>query len=508
MTQPPLIARLRHGLIVSCQPVPGGPFDDPASVVRFALAARDAGAAGLRIEGIANVAAATQACDLPVIGLVKRDLQNTPVRITPFAEDIRNLATAGAAIIAFDATDRPRPEPIPDLLAALRATGRLAMADIATLAEAKAAQGFDLIGTTMSGYTGAEPPPAMPDLDLVRTAASRGRPVIAEGRYNTPDLAADALRAGAHAVVVGSAITRPEHITAWFRNAMAKATETRPVLAIDIGGSKIALALVAQERILQRHTLATDPAAGPHRWLEAVATAIRDWRGDFTGVAAAVSGIVHKGRWSAANPASLPVPYGFPLIDQLHAIFKVPAFASNDAQAAAWGEHRFGAGAGRDMIFLTISSGIGGGIVSKGRLLRGANDLAGHIGQFPVRGPEGGRLRLEDVASGFAIARHAASLGHPVDTREVFALAGRGVAWAEAVIQTAVTALAELLPGLQATLDPAVMIIGGGVGLAEGFQTRLNAALHPVASPFRPSIERAKLGTDAGLLGVADLRFN
>lgn len=492
-----MIERLRHGLIVSCQPVPGGPFDDPASVVRFALAARDAGAVGLRIEGAANVLAVRSCCDLPVIGLIKRDLDDSPVRITPRVEDVAALAEAGAAIIAFDATDRVRPVPVVDLLAAVRAQGCLAMADIATLDEARAAQGFDLVGTTMSGYT-AGPTPETPDLALVRHAAALGRPVIAEGRYNQPGLAAAALRAGAFAVVVGSAITRPEHVTTWFRAAMAQ-VETGPVLALDIGGSKIAAALVQNGRVLARAGLATDPQAGPDAWLAGIAGVTRAWRGGFGRVGAAVSGLVREGRWSAANSATLPVPDGFPLTDRLRALFDVDACACNDAQAAAWGEHRWGAGEGRDLLFLTVSSGIGGGVVSQGRLLTGS---AGHVGQMPVAVP-GGVARLEDVASGFAMARRAGALGHAADAREVHAR--RGEAWADQVWREAIAALALVLPGLQAVLDPALMVIGGGVGLAEGYLPDLVAAMPEVAARFRPRLVPARLAGDAGLIGIADL---
>ncbi len=103
--------RLRGRLIVSCQPVPGSPFDNVASVVAYAQAVGASGASGLRIEGAANVTAVVQAGDLPVIGLIKRDLDDSPVRITPFLEDVKALCDAGAAIVAVDATDRPRPFP-------------------------------------------------------------------------------------------------------------------------------------------------------------------------------------------------------------------------------------------------------------------------------------------------------------------------------------------------------------------------------------------------------------
>jgi N-acetylmannosamine-6-phosphate 2-epimerase/N-acetylmannosamine kinase len=223
-----LIERLRGSLIVSCQPVVGGPLDRPDIVVGFALAALASGAAAVRIEGIANVTAVRAATDAPIIGLVKRDFPGTTVRISAILADIDALATAGADIIAFDATAYPRPVPAADLLAAIHRHGRKAMADISTAAEANAAArlGADLVGTTLSGYMEGEVPDA-PDFPLIRAIAACGKPVIAEGRIRTPEQARAAIEAGAYAVVVGSAITRPEHITEWFATAVAGAVRSR-----------------------------------------------------------------------------------------------------------------------------------------------------------------------------------------------------------------------------------------------------------------------------------------
>ena len=223
-----LTQRLAGTLIVSCQPVVGGPLDRVEIVVGFALAALAGGARGLRIEGAANVAAVRAATQAPVIGLIKRDLDAMPVRITPLIEDVVALDGAGADIIAFDATDRKRPVPASELCNAIHDVGKLAMADIASFDEAEAAESFgaDLIGTTLSGYTGG-PEPREPDLDLVRRCVSLGKPVIAEGRMRTPEHAAAAIDAGAHAVVVGSAITRPEHIAGWFAESIEQAVSTR-----------------------------------------------------------------------------------------------------------------------------------------------------------------------------------------------------------------------------------------------------------------------------------------
>jgi len=111
------IERLTGGLIVSCQPVIGGSLDRPEFVVGFARAAEASGAAGLRIEGLANLRAVRAATALPIIGIVKRPVPASPVFITPERSDVAALAEAGADIIAFDATVRPRPESVKDLLA-------------------------------------------------------------------------------------------------------------------------------------------------------------------------------------------------------------------------------------------------------------------------------------------------------------------------------------------------------------------------------------------------------
>jgi N-acylglucosamine-6-phosphate 2-epimerase len=219
------LSQLKNALIVSCQPVPGSPMDRQDIIVAMAGAAVAAGAGGLRIEGADNVRAVTAAVKhVPVIGIVKRDLDDSPVRITPYLHDVQALIAAGAAVIAFDGTDRLRPVAVAELLAATHAAGRLAMADCSTLEDGLACQalGCDLIGSTLSGYTEetAGAPDDRPNLDLLTHWSAAGALVVAEGRIRTAADAAAALSAGAHCVTVGSAITRIEHITEWFIAAM------------------------------------------------------------------------------------------------------------------------------------------------------------------------------------------------------------------------------------------------------------------------------------------------
>lgn len=216
-----ILNRLRGGLIVSCQPVVGGPMDRPDIVAAYALAALDGGAVGLRIEGVENVRAVRAVTDAPLIGLLKVDLSDSPVRITPTPDHVNALAHEGADIIAFDATDRPRPATRASLVAAVKASGALAMADCANAQDGRdaVALGCEVLGSTLSGYTG-DTLPEGPDLALVQALSQMAAFVIAEGRYQAPSDAAAGLHAGADCVVAGSAITRPEHITQWFVSAM------------------------------------------------------------------------------------------------------------------------------------------------------------------------------------------------------------------------------------------------------------------------------------------------
>lgn len=211
------------GLIVSCQPVPESPMDRPEIVAAMAQAAVASGAIAIRIEGVENLKATRPLIQVPIIGILKRDLDNFAVRITPYLEDIDALASAGADIIAIDATFRPRPVEIDALLERIRYHGLLAMADCSTVEEGLYChkQGVEFIGTTMSGYTGPVTP-TEPDLDMVSQLSKAGCRVIAEGRYNSPALAASAIDHGAWAVTVGSAITRIEHICQWFGEAVKR----------------------------------------------------------------------------------------------------------------------------------------------------------------------------------------------------------------------------------------------------------------------------------------------
>ncbi len=223
----PLFDRFYHGLIVSCQALEDEPLHGSAMMAAMARAARMGGAAGIRANSPADIAAIRAAVDLPLIGLYKEALPGfEDVYITPTLAHAVAVADAGADIIALDATARPHPAGLdgPALTAAVRrATGLPVLADVSTYEEGVAAwqAGAEAVSTTLSGYTPYSPQQEGPDFDLIRRLAqSLPIPVIAEGRIQTPEQARQALKAGAFAVVVGGAITRPQLITRRFALAL------------------------------------------------------------------------------------------------------------------------------------------------------------------------------------------------------------------------------------------------------------------------------------------------
>ncbi len=219
----------KGALVVSCQARADNPLHGPVYMSAMARAAEAGGAKGIRANGEEDVAAIRAATGLPVIGIAKVWDDRFPVYITPGFEQAARIAQAGAHIIGLDATARARDgEPVERLIGRIRdELGREVFADIATLEEGRAARSFGAtyIATTLSGYTDetASRKTAAPDLELLSAlVAEVPAPVVAEGRFDTPELVAEAFRRGAHAVVVGTAITNPREITKKF----ARAAET------------------------------------------------------------------------------------------------------------------------------------------------------------------------------------------------------------------------------------------------------------------------------------------
>jgi len=227
---PDLLAALHGGIVVSCQAQPGNPLHGPDLMAVMARAAELGGARGIRANGAEDVAAIRRATDLPVIGIVKRDYPDSAVYITPTVAEVREVARAGAQIVALDGTRRPRPNGVTlaQCVAAAHAEGALAFADLATTDDLRGAidAGIDAVGTTLSGYTAESTPSVTPDFDLLHWLVRHSPvPIYAEGRLWTPDEAREALTLGASFVVIGTAITNPMAITSRFVAGIATTSE-------------------------------------------------------------------------------------------------------------------------------------------------------------------------------------------------------------------------------------------------------------------------------------------
>ena len=220
--------QIKQGLIVSCQTGNNPEFEDPSLMAPFAAAAALGGARAIRSEGLAEIKAIQSAVNLPVIGLLKGKFEDGSVRITRRMAEVEALVSLGVQVVAVDATARVWEGLTgPQLIRQIKDRYKIVvMADIARYEEGLEAleQGADCLSTTLSGYTpetlglrSAGPDTILLKKLLVRVAA----PIVAEGRYNSPEAAKLAIELGAWAVVVGTAITRPSVSTSWFADAIA-----------------------------------------------------------------------------------------------------------------------------------------------------------------------------------------------------------------------------------------------------------------------------------------------
>lgn len=231
MRKEEIMEKIKGGLIVSCQALPEEPLyiEDDSIMPLMARAAKMAGASAIRTNGVRDVIGIKEETRLPVIGLIKKSYKGFEPYITFTMDEIDALAEAGTDVIALDCTLRKRKDgrTVEEFIKAIKEKypNVLLMADISNLEEGINAYkaGVDMVGTTLSGYTSYTPKLEGPDYDLVKSLVEAIEiPVIAEGRIHHPEQAAEMLKLGAYAVVVGGAITRPLEITTRFMKAIKK----------------------------------------------------------------------------------------------------------------------------------------------------------------------------------------------------------------------------------------------------------------------------------------------
>jgi N-acetylmannosamine-6-phosphate 2-epimerase/N-acetylmannosamine kinase len=524
-----LPVELRGNLIVSCQASETSPFRDPSSMARFAQAAVEGGARGIRADGPEDIRAIRSTVRVPIVGICKVRQDDGEILITPSLEGARELVEAGADSVALDCSARGQRYGALDRLRQIKKSlGVPVLADIATVEEAVQATeaGADAVLSTLRGYTsetshvvGFEPSFIA---ELVRAV---GVPVIAEGHIRTPEQIRAALDAGAFAIIIGSAITRPEMITQMFVSALegwrCRQDPSRTFIGIDLGGTNTKFGIVGSEGklifqsvtptpwndgrgMLLRHAercIATCLEEAKSRGLEpeAIGLATAGWPDPSTGQI--VYATENLPGWMGANPAA-----------HLRDIFDLPVAVENDANALAVAERHFGAAKNAsDFVCITLGTGVGGGCYIGGRLNRGRHFFANALGHIPVV-PGGAPCTcgkagcLEAYANATALMRYAAH-GNFSSCEDIIDAANSGNQTALCAIKALSRHLAMGCASIVNLLDPELLILAGGLAqnnphLVKAFTEELAKRVN-VWPERKLRIEASGLGYSAGVLGAA-----
>lgn len=230
MSSDNLLLSLKDNLIVSCQAQEDEPLHSDFIMSRMALAAKIGGAVAIRANSVKDIKAIKQVVDLPIIGLIKIEYENSDIYITPTMKEIKELVEVGCEIVALDATKRPQTDNVSlkDKVKYLHDNNVLAMGDISTLEEGIKAEeaGFDMVSTTLSGYTPYSRQNEGPDHLLIKELKENiSIPVIAEGKISGEADLLKVLDENPYAVVIGGAITRPQQITKRYNEIIQKERE-------------------------------------------------------------------------------------------------------------------------------------------------------------------------------------------------------------------------------------------------------------------------------------------
>lgn len=273
------------------------------------------------------------------------------------------------------------------------------------------------------------------------------------------------------------------------------------VIAFDIGGTNSRITLFENERIVWRNEAPTPSMNGPDAVVAGMMELFQPMKEIAAPVGVAITGQIVDGCVTAHNPNLLPGWQSFPLQQELTATLGRQVSVVNDARAAAWGEYVYGTGRGCDeFLFITVSTGVGAGLILNRRLHIARNGFDAEIGEMKTA--DG--ITLEEHASGSALNRTALQNGY-ADTRALCDAADRGDARAEAMLRHGIKEIAKKLADLAVMLGIQRVAIGGGLGLRPGYVERLRAEMMQYPTIYRYELVAAELGHDAGLYGVAAL---
>ena len=281
------------------------------------------------------------------------------------------------------------------------------------------------------------------------------------------------------------------------------------VLAIDIGGTKIASALVTDGKVSQRQQIATPQQHVAENMHQTLAQIMQQYQTQFDCVAVASTGIINNGILTALNPKNLGGLAEFPLKASLARHTNKPIGLLNDVQAAACAEYKEQDDTQiQNFVFITVSTGVGGGIILQRQLLTKPHGIAGHIGHT-LADPQGAlcgcgrRGCVEAIASGRAIEAAASTWAQPCSPKEVFARFRQQDPQATELVQRSASTIANLIADLVISLDIQKVVIGGSVGLAEGYLPLVKNYLQQQPKFYQCQVEAALHGQDAGLIGAA-----
>jgi glucokinase len=304
---------------------------------------------------------------------------------------------------------------------------------------------------------------------------------------------------------------------------MAETDQHGVAIGVDIGGSKIAAAVVTLAgEVIAPRTVKTPVASGPEAVLGAVCDQIASLLQENPGLPVQAIGVGTAGMVDAAQGvilhanANLPGWTGMPIGARLHALFGLPVFVDNDVNALAVGESRFGAGRGcNEALYVAVGTGIGGAVVRNGLIWRGVHSGAGEVAYLVAEWDTSGRpVIIEDRASGPAMEKRYQALtgsNERVGLRIMTERAYAGEALAVQVIKEGAALLGYVLAPLVAVLDPQILIIGGGVPNVgplwwQSFEYAFRDS--PLPALAQVKLAPAELSTHAGVVGAGALALN
>ena len=471
MTQQDLRKLLKScPIIASVQASPDSPLEDPQILLASARASIQEGVEILRLQGVENIRVIKESVATPIIGLLKVSYPDSEIYITPTQREVQQLIVLGCEIIALDATQRSRPsnEQLKDLLKLIHSHNRLAMADCDTLASITNAieLGFDIVSTTLSGYTPESKSAPGPNFDLLRAIPETKSIILAEGRFAEPWEAAAALRIGADGVVIGGAINDPIKQTRRFIQATPRPQEN--VVGIDLGGTWLRAGLYSPDAQLLTSERIPAPQTHAAR-LEFIQKFATDHRATRIGISA--GGTIHPSRFQVIETKGFIPDY----LNQKFLIENHSIRAINDGLATAWGHACHPRFAGTRVATLALGTGVGAGIAERNQIITDQN------GNYP-------RINDAYMNSGKTIEQTLGGMNINHDPTESD--------------QREIIAAAQIALNLINDHFPDHIVICGGVGLSEWFQ-----AVIPSLNSHAP-VSVSPYGSDAGITGAAHLVLN